>query len=41
VAPPPHEPTVATNMTLALPALFAFACGRGAQEKTIAESGSS
>ena len=28
---------VATNMTLALPALFAFVCGRGAQEKTIAE----
>ena len=24
-------------MTLALPALFAFVCGRGAQEKTIAE----
>jgi Transposase DDE domain group 1 len=28
---------VATNMTLPLPALFAFVCGRGAQEKTIAE----
>ena len=28
---------IATNMTLRLPALFAFACGRGAQEKTIAE----
>ena len=28
---------VATSMTLALPALFAFVCGRGAQEKTIAE----
>jgi hypothetical protein len=28
---------VATNMTLGLPALFAFVCGRGAQEKTIAE----
>jgi len=28
---------VATNMALALPALFAFVCGRGAQEKTIAE----
>jgi Transposase DDE domain group 1 len=28
---------VATNMPLALPALFAFVCGRGAQEKTIAE----
>jgi hypothetical protein len=28
---------VATNMTLGLPALFAFACGRGAQEKTLAE----
>lgn len=28
---------VATNMTLGLPALFAFVCGRGAQEKTFAE----
>jgi hypothetical protein len=28
---------VATNMTLGLPALFAFICGRGAQEKTLAE----
>src|SRR5215510_5658440 len=28
---------VATDMTLGLPALFAFVCGRGAQEKTIAE----
>jgi hypothetical protein len=28
---------VATNMPLALSALFAFVCGRGAQEKTIAE----
>jgi hypothetical protein len=28
---------VATNMPLRLPALFAFACGRGAQEKTLAE----
>ncbi len=28
---------VATNMTLGLPALFAFACGRGAHEKTLAE----
>jgi hypothetical protein len=28
---------VATNMPLGLPALFAFVCGRGAQEKTIAE----
>jgi hypothetical protein len=28
---------VATSMTLALPALFAFVCRRGAQEKTIAE----
>jgi Transposase DDE domain group 1 len=28
---------VATNMALHLPALFAFVCGRGAQEKTIAE----
>jgi hypothetical protein len=28
---------VATNMTLSLPALFAFVCGRGAQEKTLAE----
>src|SRR5262244_741685 len=28
---------VATTMTLALPVLFAFVCGRGAQEKTIAE----
>jgi Transposase DDE domain group 1 len=28
---------VATNMALRLPALFAFVCGRGAQEKTIAE----
>src|SRR6266581_746287 len=28
---------VATNLTLDLPALFAFICGRGAQEKTIAE----
>jgi len=28
---------VATNMSLGLPALFAFACGRGAQEKTLAE----
>jgi hypothetical protein len=28
---------VATNMTLGLPVLFAFVCGRGAQEKTLAE----
>ena len=28
---------LATNMPLSLPALFAFACGRGAQEKTFAE----
>src|SRR5262249_11190739 len=28
---------VATNMPLGLSALFAFVCGRGAQEKTIAE----
>ena len=28
---------VATNMTLGLSALFAFVCGRGAQEKTLAE----
>jgi len=28
---------VATNMRLGLPALFAFVCGRGAQEKTFAE----
>lgn len=28
---------VATNLTLDLPALYAFICGRGAQEKTIAE----
>jgi len=28
---------VATNMPLGLPALFAFVCGRGAQEKTLAE----
>jgi len=28
---------VATNLTLDLPALFAFVCGRGAQEKTLAE----
>lgn len=28
---------VATNMPLSLPALFAFVCGRGAQEKTLAE----
>ena len=28
---------VATNMSLGLPALFAFVCGRGAQEKTLAE----
>lgn len=28
---------VATNMALGLPALFAFVCGRGAQEKTFAE----
>ncbi len=28
---------VATNMALDLPALYAFTCGRGAQEKTIAE----
>jgi hypothetical protein len=28
---------VATNMALRLPALFAFVCGRGAQEKNIAE----
>src|SRR5512147_964139 len=28
---------VVTNMALALPALYAFICGRGAQEKTIAE----
>jgi hypothetical protein len=28
---------VATNMSLGLPALFAFVCGRGAQEKTFAE----
>ena len=27
---------VATNLTLDLPALYAFICGRGAQEKTIA-----
>jgi hypothetical protein len=26
------------NMTLALPTLFAFVCGRGAQEKTLAEA---
>jgi Transposase DDE domain group 1 len=28
---------VATNMALELPALYAFICGRGAQEKTLAE----
>jgi Transposase DDE domain group 1 len=28
---------VATNLDLALPALYAFICGRGAQEKTLAE----
>jgi hypothetical protein len=28
---------VATNMALDLPALYAFTCGRGAQEKTLAE----
>jgi hypothetical protein len=28
---------IATNLPLALPALYAFACGRGAQEKTFAE----
>jgi len=28
---------VATNLALDLPALYAFICGRGAQEKTIAE----
>jgi Transposase DDE domain group 1 len=28
---------VATNMPLSLPALYAFACGRGAQEKTFGE----
>jgi hypothetical protein len=28
---------VATNLPLGLPALFAFVCGRGAQEKTIGE----
>ena len=28
---------VATNLSLGLPALWAFACGRGAQEKTFAE----
>jgi hypothetical protein len=28
---------VASNLSLGLPALWAFACGRGAQEKTIAE----
>jgi hypothetical protein len=28
---------VATNMPIGLPALFAFVCGRGAQEKTLAE----
>jgi hypothetical protein len=28
---------VATNLALDLPALYAFSCGRGAQEKTIAE----
>src|SRR5262245_22501146 len=28
---------LATNLSLGLPALFAFVCGRGAQEKTIAE----
>jgi hypothetical protein len=28
---------VATNLSLSLPALFAFIAGRGAQEKTIAE----
>ena len=28
---------VATNLVLDLPALYAFICGRGAQEKTIAE----
>jgi Transposase DDE domain group 1 len=28
---------VATNLPLGLPALFAFICGRGAQEKTLAE----
>lgn len=29
---------VATNLALDLPALYAFICGRGAQEKTIAEA---
>jgi hypothetical protein len=28
---------VATNLSLSLPALFAFIAGRGAQEKTLAE----
>src|SRR5258708_12636505 len=28
---------VATNLALDLPALYAFICGRGAQEKTIAD----
>src|SRR5258708_35210916 len=28
---------VATNMALGLPALYAFVCGRGAQEKTFGE----
>jgi hypothetical protein len=28
---------VATNLSLGLPALFAFVCGRGAQEKKLAE----
>ncbi len=28
---------VATNLPLSLPALYAFVCGRGAQEKTLAE----
>jgi hypothetical protein len=28
---------VATNLDLGLPALYAFICGRGAQEKTLAE----
>src|SRR5215468_2946940 len=28
---------IATNLALDLPALYAFACGRGAQEKTLAE----
>jgi hypothetical protein len=28
---------VATNLALHLPALYAFICGRGAQEKTLAE----